>query len=195
MFRRLVKSVEESTADLLYNHPDCLVFVVARYFIFLSQYCQWIGTDIHKCLDALFPPGSVYLNFRTEALANDTKRIIGYEVLVRTLIPNPEDLQNREGDKFAITRLEVRVDENVYHISQTCYDTNDPINASTAKVLFDKQFELQSDGTLYNPNYAFSKELFEEDLNYYRLMISQLMVLLGGILEATTTIFFVQVKS
>lgn len=135
------------------------------------------------------------MNFRTEALANDTKRIIGYEVLVRTLIPNPEDLQNREGDKFAITRLEVRVDENVYHISQTCYDTNDPINASTAKVLFDKQFELQSDGTLYNPNYAFSKELFEEDLNYYRLMISQLMVLLGGILEATTTIFFVQVKS
>ncbi len=135
------------------------------------------------------------MNFRTEALVDDTKRIIGYEVLVRTLIPNPEDLQNRECDKFAITRLEVRVDENIYHISQTCYDTNDPNNASTAKVLFDKQFELQSDGTLYNPNYAFSKELFEEDLNYYRLMISQLMVLLGGILEATTTIFFVQVKS
>ena len=191
----MVKSIEESTADLLYNHPDCLIFVVARYFIFLSQYCQWIGIDVNKCLDGLFPAGSVYLNIRTEALADDTKKITGYEVLVRTLIPNPEDLKDRAGDRFAITRLEVKVDENVYRIAQTCYDTNDPTKASMAQVLFDKQFELQSDGSLYNPNYAFSKELFEEDLNFYRLMISQLMVLLGSLLESTTTIFFVQVEA
>lgn len=195
LFRRMVRKTEEYTADLLYDHPDYLIFVITRYFVFLVQYCQWLHMEIGQCLDGIFPPGSVYLNIHTEPLTNDTTRITGYEVIVRTLIPNPVDLKDRSGDKYAITRLEVDVDSSIFKLSQVCYDTNDPTKASTSRVLFDKQFNLQSDGTLYNPNYAFSKELFEEDMNYFKLMISQLMVLLGGMIEVTTTIFFMEIKS
>lgn len=195
LFRRSVRNTEEHTADLLYEHPDCLVFTVTRYFVFLVQYCSWLQMEVGKCLDGIFPPGSVYLNLHTEPLPNGSMKITGYEVIVRSLIPNPINLKDRSGDKYAVTRLEVDVDQSVFKLAQTCYDTNDSTKASTAPILFDKQFNLQSDGTLYNPNYAFSKKLFEEDMNYFKLMIAQLMILLGGMLEAATTIFFMEIKS
>ena len=186
--------MEEATADLLYDHPNCLIFVVTRYFVFLSQYCHWCQININRCLDTMFPPNFLHLNLHTEPLSDDAIRITGYEIILRGMIPNPVDLRDRSGDKYAITKLEVNVDDSDFKISQTCYDTNDPNNASTASILFDKQFNLQSDGTLYNPNYAFSKELFEEDLSHFRLMIAQLMVFLGGMLEASSTIYFMEVK-
>lgn len=194
LFRRKVRNIEKHTADLLYDHPDCLIFVITRYFVFLLQYCQWLQMEVNKCLDGIFPPGSIYLNIHTEPFANNNTRITGYEVIVRSLIPNPLDLKDRSGDKYAITRLEVNVDQSLFKISQICYDTNDPSQAATSSILFDKQFNLQSDGTLYNPNYAFSKDLLEEDMNYFKLMIAQLMILLGGMIEATTTIFFMEVN-
>lgn len=134
------------------------------------------------------------MSMDTEALPNGSTKINHYNVVVRTLLPNPKDFKERKEDKYAITRLEVDVDARAYKVAQTCYDTNDPSKAATATVLFDKQFELQRDGTLYNPNYAISKELLEEDLDHFRLMVSQIMVFLGGLLEASSVVYFVEAK-
>jgi len=186
--------VEESTADLLYNHPDLLVFVVTRYLVYLVRYCGIFKIDPNTCLDSIFPPGSLYMSMDTKGLADGSTKIDHYNVVVRTLIPNPQDLKDRSIDKYAITRLEVDVDARAYKVAQTCYDTNDPSKAAASTILYDKGFELARDGTLYNPNYAFSKELLEEDLEYFRLMVSQIMVFLGGMLEASSMVYFVEPK-
>jgi hypothetical protein len=104
------------------------------------------------------------------------------------------NLAKPEEDKYTITSLDINVLHNYYHISQICYDNSNSFLSKTSKILFNKEFRLSSDGTLENPNYVFNKSLLEEDLNYYRLMISQLMIFLGGIIDSTTTIFFIDKK-
>lgn len=194
LFRYLVRKVQQSTADMLFNHPDLLVFVVTRYLVYLVRYCDIFKIDPNTCLDSIFPPGSLHMSMDTQGLADGSTKINHYNVVVRTLIPNPQDLKDRSLDKYSITRLEVDVDARAYKVSQICYDTNDPAKASTASVLYDKGFELARDGTLYNPNYAISKDLLEEDLEYYRLMVAQIMVFLGGMFEASSVVYFVEVK-
>ena len=104
------------------------------------------------------------------------------------------DINKPEEDKYTVTNVEMNIQHNYYNISQICYDNSNSFLSKTAKILFNKEFRLSKDGTLENPNYVFNKGLLEEDLNYYRLMISQLMIFLGGIIDSTTTIFFASKK-
>ena len=177
---------------MLYNHPDQFVFVVTRYFVYLVQYSHLFKIDPNDLLDSIFEPNTIYMNMESEMMSDNSSKITKYTVIVRSFIP--KIFTDPKEDKFAITNLTVDVERREYKISQICYDTNDATKFATAKILYDKSFYLQSDGTLYNPNYILSKELFDDDLDYYRLMISQIMIFLGGLLEASTELFTIKVN-
>ena len=189
IMRIIVKQMQDATAKLLYKHPDNLVFIVTRYFVYLMQYCNVFKVDPNTCLDSIFPPDTLYIKMNTEPLKEGSK-ITDYNIIIKSCIPVNYD--KPQDDKICITNLNVNTESRQYTISQTCYDTYNSSLASTAKILYSKEFTLQEDGKLYNPNYAFSKELFEEDLEYYRIMVSQLLIFLGGLLESSTMIFFIE---
>ena len=191
-FKAKVDGMEEDTADHLFNHPNLLVFVVTRYLVYLSQYCTAFGIKIEQFLDATFPPGALTMTMKTEDLPNNGTKIVNYNIIIRSVIP--KNWHQPTEDKYAVTNLEVDVEARDFKISQTCYDTNDPSKAAASQVIYSKEFQLQRDGTLYNPNYSLSKELLQDDLDYYKLMISQLLLFIGGILEASTIILFLEPK-
>ena len=190
LMRLKIKRMQDATANFLYKHPDTLVFIVTRYFVYLMQYCNVFKVDPNTCLDSIFPPDTLYIKMNTEELKDGGAKITNYNIIIKSCIPVNYD--KPQDDKFCITSLNVNTESREYTISQTCYDTYNPSLASTAKVLYSKEFTLQENGRLYNPNYAFSEELLEEDLEYYRLMVSQLLIFLGGLLEASTIIFFIE---
>lgn len=189
LFRYNINSIETETAKLLFNHPDLLVFVLTRFLISLQMYidlCKSI--TLEELLDVLFPPNTVNIKINRDII--DSKfTVLGYNLVIRS--PLVTDLDDINTDKFAITTLDVDVQRRNFIISQIVYNTKNETDYSIAPIIYEKEFKLNSDGKLVNPNYILDHDLLEEDLVYYRLMISQIMVFVGGFFHEITKLYFV----
>lgn len=191
--RNKVKRIEISTAITLYDHPDALVFIFTRFLVALQTYIEIMKINIEEIISALFPNNMVSLRIKTDTISGNMFAILNYELTIRSCIvtTNEEDKIN---DKFAITSIEVDLYNNTFIISQRAYDTNTESNYNTSKLLYSKEFRLDTDGRLSNPNYILDKTLLDEDILYYRLIISQLMIFVGGFFDEITKLYFISIN-
>lgn len=189
---KIIKS-QRDTAILLYDHPDFVVFIITRFLVSLQAYTNRIKDLTPKMvIEQLFPNKDVIVNMKVLQMPN-SYQVQNYSIFVRSLIPTVAN--DIKGDKISITNLEVDVLSRTYVINQKVYDTNKVEELSTAKVLYYKEFRLDEDGKLSNPNYILDRSLLDDDLIYYKLMISQLMIFVGGMFDTITTIYFIDLDS
>lgn len=189
IFRFKIHRIEIETSKLLFEHPDLLVFILTRFLISLQMYVDLCkNITIEDLINVLFPPNSITIKINRDMI--DSKYIIlGYSLIVRSYIVT--DLDDIKTDKFAITTLDADIQRRDFIIAQTVYNTYDESRQSTAPIFYSKEFRLNSDGRLVNPNYILDHSLLEEDLLYYKLMISQIMVFIGGFFDEITKIYFI----
>lgn len=194
IMRHKVKKIQIDTANLLYDHPDLLVFVLTRFLLSLQMYIDiYKDITIEQLLDALFTPNTISINIDKDIVDSNKYLILGYNITIRSYIVS--NLLNRAEDKFAITSISTNIEKSNYTISQIVYDTNDKNNFSMANVLYSKEFRLTPDGKLSNPNYILDNSILEEDLMYYRLMVSQFMAFIGGFFDELTKIYFIDIRA
>ncbi len=187
LFRRKVFQSESFTAELLFKHPEALILVVTRYFLYLISYSKMFDINPHTLVASIFPSDMIHMDMDTTT-ENNNIRLDAIHMVIRSAIVL--NLAKPEDDKYAITTINIDTNHQQYDISQICYDNNSAFMSKTSKILYNKEFRLSSDGTLINPNYILNKGLLDDDLNYYRLIISQVMIFLGGLIDSTTTVFF-----
>lgn len=193
LLRHRAKKIQIITAFALYDHPDFLIFILTRFLVALQVYTErYPKLTVDDMITSLFPNNSVMLNTKVNPLDMNTFSIENYELRIRSYITTSEE--DKLNDKFAITTVEVSVYNKSYAISQVVYDTNDEAKYSTSKVLYSKEFRLDPDGRLSNPNYILDKTLLDDDILYYRLIISQIMVFIGGFFDEITKLYFIEVK-
>ena len=150
----------------------------------MIDYCRVFNLTTTELLDFIFDPGVISLTIsHSEPDQNGEYSITRYNIVVRSTIPL--NLLDSSFDKYTVTSIEVDMEGSTFTLRQVCYDARNEDEAAMANVLFDKSFELDRDGRLRSPNYTISSELFEEDLEHYRLMIAQLMIFMGGLLHST----------
>ena len=191
LLRYKVYKVGVNTSKLLFDHPDLLVFVLTRFLICLQLYVdKYKNITVEELLNILFPPNTISLNIKRD-LIDSQYTILGYNLNIRS--PLVTDFDDPKLDKFAILSLDADVQRRDYTISQIVYNT-DSDNISLASVLYNKEFKLAANGRLSNPNYILDHSLLEEDLIYYRLMISQIMSFVGGFFDELTKIYFIKTK-
>jgi hypothetical protein len=85
--------------------------------------------------------------------------------------------------------------DSTFEITQKCYDCKTIKEISLAPLIYEDKLVLGSDGMLHNPNYAISREIFEEDIHRYRVMIGHLMIFLAGVVEKSTDLVFVETNT
>lgn len=191
LLRFKVHRVGIKTAKLLFEHPDLLVFVLTRFLICLQVYVDKYGnTTVEDLLNILFPPNTISLRIDRDIVGSQYS-ILGYSLNIRS--PLVIDLNNISSDKFAILSLDANIQRKDYTISQIVYNT-DSDNISLAPIIYNKEFRLTANGKLSNPNYVLDHTLLDEDLVYYRLMISQIMSFIGGFFDELTKIYFLKTK-
>lgn len=189
LLRYKVYKVGVNTAKLLFDHPDLLVFVLTRFLICLQIYVdKYQNITVEELLNILFPPNTISLKINRDII-DSQYTILGYTLNIRS--PLVTDFDNPKLDKFAILSLDADVQRRDYTISQIVYNTDND-NISLAPVLYNKEFRLTANGRLSNPNYILDHSLLEEDLMYYRLMISQIMSFVGGFFDELTKIYFIK---
>lgn len=198
-FRNKIKKVQMKTAEVLYDHPNYMVFVVTRYITYLLIFCKIFKISHQKYLDAIFDIGVLHFEVEYEEYDNPHTgkeiKVKSYKLIIRAPISMTVDVDDDTNDVFGITTLEVEVDTTTYKIRQSVFDCKSLLDVPTARRLYDKEFTLQIDGKLHNPNYILDHSLLEEDLNVYRLMISQIMIFMGCMLDASTQLYFLKNKS
>lgn len=196
LLRYNINKSQIKTAKLLYNHPDFLVFVVTRFLVALQSYSNRIkDVTPQMIIDNLFPNHDVVVHMKSTVIQNGFQ-VYNYSIYVRSFIPATiDDDDNNTEDKVTITNLEVDVHKRTYVISQKIYNTNKIEEYPTADILFYKEYRLEEDGKLSNPNYALDRSLLDEDLIYYKIMISQLLIFVGGMFDTITTLYFADLNS
>lgn len=193
IFRFKIHKTEVATAKLLFEHPDLLVFVLTRFLISLQIYVDTCkSASLDELLDMLFPKNSIFIKINKDII-NSNYTILGYQLMIRSCLVT--DINDLKSDKFAITILDADVQRRDFTISQTVYDTFDESKYTTAPIIYSKEFRLAMDGKLTNPNYILDHSLLEEDLIYYKLMISQIMAFIGGFFNEITKIYFVHTEA
>ena len=194
LLRHRAKKVQIVTALLLYDHPDFLIFILTRFLVALQVYAEkYPKLTVDDIITALFPNNSIMLKIKIDPINMNAFSVATYELRIKSYIVTNED--DKINDKFAITTVEASIYNNYYTISQIAYDTNDESKYNTSKILYSKEFRLDADGRLSNPNYILDKTLLEEDIMYYRLIISQIMVFIGGFFDEITKLYFIEIKS
>jgi hypothetical protein len=188
-FKRKVNKMTHKMAEMLCDHPDYLLLLSQRSMTFFLQYCFAYELDRDKYLASIFGDG-VSVNIKSFVTDDGINNIQAYTIIVRA--PMPVDLEDSSKDRFAITTLDAQLEDRTYTLDQVCYDCPTKDMLSMAKVLYHNRFEVGSDGRMVNPNYAISKELFETDMDNYRLIIGQLLVFLAGIIDASSNLMFLE---
>lgn len=191
IFKRKVYNMTRKMVGMLYDHPDYLLLLSQRSVSFLLHYCGTYDIDESDYIHDLFGD-AVSINIKMDRSVPGITNIQAYTIIVRA--PIPLDVDDVTKDKYSITTLDAQLADRTYTVSQKVYDCQDATLSSTSKILFENTFKLGNDGRLINPNYSFSRELFEEDLDNYRLIIGQLLLFLSGMIEQATTLVFVDMR-
>jgi hypothetical protein len=176
---------------MLHDHPDYLLLLSQRSVSFLINYCYAYELDYRDYLYSIFGD-SVSFNVVGEEKEGGVLNIQAYTIIVRA--PIPIDVDDMSKDRYSITTLDAQLSDRTYTISQKVYNCSDESQSSTAKILFENRYELDNSGRLTNPNYSFSRELLEEDLENYRLIIGQLLLFMSGMIEKSTDLVFVEMN-
>lgn len=189
LYRWRMNRLQIKTITILYNHPDLLIFILSRFLLALKVYSDFVKFSIEELLDQLFPDNSFSLQLQTNPIAfNQTDlSFIGYNLVIRSFLTTDQDQK-----KYAITSIEADLVKQEYTISQIAYDTDDENKYSTADILYTKEFRLGQDGKLSNPNYILDKSLLDNDLIYYKLIVSQIMAAVCGFFDEITRLYYIQ---
>lgn len=190
-FKRRVYNMTRKMISMLHDHPDYLLLLSQRSVSFLINYCYAYELDYRDYLYTIFGD-SVLFDVRGEEKEGGVYNIQAYTIVVRA--PIPVDVDDMSKDKYSITTLDAQLSDRTYTISQKVYNCSDESQSSTAKILFENRYELDNSGRLTNPNYSFSRELLEEDLENYRLIIGQLLLFMSGMIEKSTDLVFVEMN-
>lgn len=195
LFKRKVRKMDNDIAEYLIDHPDSLLRILSRYITFFILYCHTFNIQFVDVLDRLFDKDELAFSIDTED-EKDGIRIKGYSIVVRSLIPQASNLfQDVDGDLFAITRLEADLDHSSFDLSQNIYQASKLEDIITSRQFICKVFSLKEDGKLYNPMYAFGKELLERDKQFYRLMIAHIMGCITEIFDNLLKIQFIKITT
>ena len=187
--RYKIEKMEKVLADFILENPDQSLDIINRYLISYILYCHLFKLNFNEVVKKIIPnENELSLELFTRELSNGAFELNKYNIITRY-----NTLCSKESrGKYTITNLSIDVDNHEFHISQTVYDTDDYRNSSLAEVIFEKSFELDRHGRLINPNYAFSKELLEDDLKILWYMMSHVLGVMSGIYNAFTTLYFVK---
>ena len=185
-YKYKIYKAQMETVDLLYQDPSLVTPILIRYVQFLLGYCQIQDLTVDEFLYHLFQDG-IKINYKS-----DGNRIVFFSIYIQSLMD--KELINTEEDKVATTLIELDLEAYRNKYSQVIFDTSNPFNASTANILQDNHFDLGLDGKLHNPNYILDASLLEEDLQKYRLIISQLMIFLGTVFDEACSLIFYKME-
>lgn len=191
-FRYKVYKTQIDTANMIYTTPSVLTQVILRYLKYALSYARLIKIDLEDLLEKIFPQDFVTLNTRM-GITIEGPTIEFLSITIRSFLVD-QDNDDPKKDKFVITNIEIDMENMSLNIGQTVYDTDNAEFYKTANIIYSKQFNLSVDGELTNPNYILDKSLLENDMEKYRLMISQLLIFLGGLFDETCKLQFYQVK-
>jgi len=191
IFKRKVYKMTRKMVNMLYDHPDYLLLLSQRSVGFLINYCYAYEIDYRDYLYSLFG-NNLSFNMKSETTKDGITNIQAYTIVVRAPIPLVVD--DPDKDKYSVTTLDAQMSDRTYVISQKVYDCPNEQLASTSKILFENTYRLDNSGRLVNPNYSISKELFDEDLENYRLIIGQLLLFISGMIEESTNLVFVEMN-
>lgn len=193
LLRHRSKKIQIATVLTLYDHPDCLIFILTRFLVALQVYVErYPKLTVNDIITSLFPNNSISLKIKVDPIDMNAFSVASFELIIRSKIVTDEE--DKINDKFAITTVEASIYTGYYTIAQIAYDTDDENRYNTAKILYSKEFRLDDDGRLSNPNYVLDKSLLDEDILYYRLIISQVMVFIGGFFDEMTKLYFIDIK-
>lgn len=186
-FRYRVYKAQLETANLLYEQPSLITTVISRYIQYLVFYTNIIkDLSINDLLYYLFGD-AIKFNVRIEQ-----DEILYYSIFLQSIMD--KDIIHEDDNKISIVLVELDFENKETIFTQVIYDTDNADEAKLADILYEHQFILGLDGELSNPNYVFDKSLLEEDLVKYRLIISQIMLFLGGVFDETCKLKFFKIS-
>lgn len=188
--KRKTYNIQRQMADLLFDHPDYLLLISQRSIGYIIQFCIIYELDVDEYIKNIFND-AVTISIKKDESEEGILKIQAYTIIVRS--PIPLDIDDESKDKFSITTLDVQCEDRTYSISQDIYDCKSMDGVSMANLIASNRLDLSKEGRLSNPNYAISREIFETDMNNYRIMIAQILVFIIGSIQKSTDMVFIQV--
>lgn len=177
MFRIIKK---DSTT--LMKDPSRFVIVITSYFCFVLYYSIIMRFKfINDLIKSFNLNNNISINTDIDYIEDDQIRsnslINKFKIINRSVESFKEF-----NDKFTITTTSIDLNYNTVEIEQTIYDCDNYFDSRTAKVLYNKYFQIDNNGKIINPNYIFDESLQKEELEDYKNMISHIIDLFTTLL-------------
>lgn len=170
MFRIIKK---DSTT--LMKDPTRFILIITSYFCFILYYSIIMKFKVISDLIKSFNlENSISINTDIDHIEDDVIRansLINKFKIINRSNESFKDFNN----KFTITIVSIDLSHNSVEIEQTIYDCDNYFDSRTAKILYSKYFQIDSNGKIINPNYIFDESLQKEELEDYKNMISHII--------------------